>query len=491
MSTETPAFDDIAIGLRIEDARSVEYEYQMARALAVLLKVHAPDLQLVFSGGSALRQAHGVVQRLSDDADIRITSETPLTHVRLRAVRQQLGEALRDAGFAFDPDDETHLRARNNSKYIGFRIAFSPITPGEPAPHLDIEAVVSRLRLPPVTRAVTSLVSRAQGGPPEIADVLCLALEENAAEKTVALMRRISTCAALGPPKDDDLDLVRHIYDLNMLLPVVDRAELGRLVLEITEDDRKQYRGKSPLFSETPADAVQVALTALRSDPVWRKAFNDYQHTNVYGPHLDYAQAIEVIAEHAHSIWPPGRAPSGPGGGTGPELKGDLAAAEDRDATQGAAWRALLLRKPELVIAATDGRGDAVPALREANQALRERIEAEARFAEDQGLTLPTPRDAFRPASVPPAQRLQLSEQRLKVAHTAWAAFRDKHLGGVKNANPELVTQARLGAGPGAKLHAEFREARAHVQDAARDLQAQHKLKLERKTPHSGVDRGR
>lgn len=292
--------------LRLTDPRLVEYDFELARALTALLQVQAPELQIVFTGDSALRQAHGLVQRLSDDADIRITSPAKLTRGQLRGIRTQLGEALRNAGFPFDPTDKSQLEAENGSRHINFRVAFSPVTAGDPAPHLAIEAEVSRLRLPPVMRPVSSLVARAQHGPPELAGVLCVALEENAAEKTVALLRRISACPPTGPANDADRALVRHIYDLNMLLPVVDQAQVVRLTRDIAEDDRRQRRGQSPLFSADPAAATQAALGALRSAPEWRKAFVDYQRRRVYGPPLDYDRAIEIIAEHAHSIWPPG-----------------------------------------------------------------------------------------------------------------------------------------------------------------------------------------
>jgi len=156
---------------------------------------------------------------------------------------------------------------------------------------------------------------------------------------------------------------------------------------------------------------------------------------------------------------------------SGADLQQTLATVEDRDVIAGAAWRAIMLRNADVAIAATQGHGDAIPVLREATQSARARIQAEADFARAHDAMPPKPREAFRPPSLSPAQRLAFSAQRLEEAHGAWTRFRDPLLASRKSTDRDLVAQARLGAGPGAKLHVEFREARAHVQDAAQDLQ--------------------
>jgi len=263
-----------------------------------------------------------------------------------------------------------------------------------------------------------------------------------------------------------------------------------------------------PPEHSTP-DALRTAASALASATAAWSTFRETAHALellaarrgetphrlLYDAYLDAASrydAVRIALQNTYRDTPLLQHPSDAPHRFAPPLSDfhvALAEAEDHDATHGAAWRALLLRKPELVIAATEGRGEAVPALREANKALRERIQAEGQLAKAYDATLAKPRDAFRPPSLSPAQRLALAEQRLEGAHRAWKEFRDPLLATATDQDRELVAQGRLGAGPGAKLHAEFREARAHAQDAARDLQIHHEL--ERPAPQRGLERGR
>jgi hypothetical protein len=68
--------------------------------LAAFVAVDAAPLRLVFSGGTALSRAHRLIRRMSEDIDLKILSEEPLTRPALRQLRDVLTKALLDAGFS-------------------------------------------------------------------------------------------------------------------------------------------------------------------------------------------------------------------------------------------------------------------------------------------------------------------------------------------------------------------------------------------------------
>jgi hypothetical protein len=59
----------------------------------------------VFGGGTALSHAHGLVQRMSEDIDLKIVADPRPTQGELRRLRTAVTEALLGAGFAFDPEN--------------------------------------------------------------------------------------------------------------------------------------------------------------------------------------------------------------------------------------------------------------------------------------------------------------------------------------------------------------------------------------------------
>lgn len=65
----------------------VEKYWYVVQALAALVAVDAASLRLVFSGGTALSRAHRRICRMSEDIDLKILSEEPLTRLALRQLR--------------------------------------------------------------------------------------------------------------------------------------------------------------------------------------------------------------------------------------------------------------------------------------------------------------------------------------------------------------------------------------------------------------------
>ena len=88
----------------------VEKDWYVVMALAAIAAVDTGEFRLVFGGGTALSRAYRLTRRMSEDVDLKIVSATNPSRGALRTLRHDIPDALHEAGFAFDPSDQEHLR---------------------------------------------------------------------------------------------------------------------------------------------------------------------------------------------------------------------------------------------------------------------------------------------------------------------------------------------------------------------------------------------
>jgi predicted nucleotidyltransferase component of viral defense system len=94
----------------------VEKDFYVVRALAAIAAVEIQGLPLrpVFGGGTALRRAHRLVRRMSEDIDLQIAVDNNRSaRGALRRLRARVTEALLGVGFKFDPTDRAYRRTQN------------------------------------------------------------------------------------------------------------------------------------------------------------------------------------------------------------------------------------------------------------------------------------------------------------------------------------------------------------------------------------------
>ena len=111
----------------------VEKDWHVVKALAAILEVDAAPLRLIFGGGTALSRAHGLIRRMSEDIDLRIVSAETPSRGQLRRLKSAITDALLNAGFAFDPDDEAHRTSMYKGRYTIYRLPYEPTTEGKGA----------------------------------------------------------------------------------------------------------------------------------------------------------------------------------------------------------------------------------------------------------------------------------------------------------------------------------------------------------------------
>jgi hypothetical protein len=275
----------------------VEKDWYVARALAAINSANATPFRLVFSGGTALSRAHRLIRRMSEDIDLKIVSDELHSRAQLRTLRETITQALLDAGFEFDPGNPAHRESGNASRYTVYHIPYEPkaADDGVLRPEIKIETAVWPLRLPSVDCSVTSFLAEAFHRPPEIPSIPCVALVETAAEKFVALTRRLGMeLAVANGPRDDTLP--RHVYDLHVIRPHYDPSEVIALARAIMLADVEAYGHQFPAYRENPVAETLRAVRGLPADEYFARSYATFLRDMVYGETPDFETALATLS---------------------------------------------------------------------------------------------------------------------------------------------------------------------------------------------------
>jgi hypothetical protein len=278
----------------------VEKDYYVTRALAALASMNADPFRLVFGGGTSLSRAHRLIQRMSEDIDLKIVGAREPTRPELRLLRDHVTAALQFAGFDFDPANRNHRDSRNESRYTIFRLPYAPALRGEGVlrPEIQIEIAVWPLHCPSVALPIRSFVAEAYGRPAEIESLACVSVTQTAAEKFVALTRRAAAeIAGAGGPRDSTL--VRHLYDLHAIRSHYDPAEAASLARTIMQQDALVFGNQFPAYRDDPISETRKALAALATNPAYARSYEDFQRYMVYGEAASFDACLAALDELA------------------------------------------------------------------------------------------------------------------------------------------------------------------------------------------------
>lgn len=270
----------------------VEKDWHVVHALAAIQGATSDGLTLVFGGGTALGRAHGLLDRMSEDIDLRVIGDRAESRPALKRLRGEISNRLADAGFAVDG----HVEVKQNDRYVRYDLPYAPIMRGEGVlrPEIKIEIAAFPLRMPSVGKSVRSFCAQAHDKPAEVALIDCVALSETAAEKFVALTRRAGEAFARG--RDLDPTLVRHVYDLFRLEGHYDADEAVLLAHDVMKADVE--RGYDA-YKADPLAETRLTAERLAGDADFRDGYDSLMANMVYGDQPDFELAMAVFARFA------------------------------------------------------------------------------------------------------------------------------------------------------------------------------------------------
>jgi hypothetical protein len=193
--------------------------------------------RMVFSGGTCLSKAHGIIERMSEDIDIKVVLEDlPEGYVtrkdvgksarsRLTVLHDAILNELAVMGFRLtEVGDGDNPHIKDGRRYFHVSLGYESLFDTRVAvlrPELKLELINRHPQLPCKAQSVGYLLDACPteaGVPlsytPKTASMLCFAVEETLGEKVLSLLRRCAWNWDGYQRGEFDQALVRHIYDV-------------------------------------------------------------------------------------------------------------------------------------------------------------------------------------------------------------------------------------------------------------------------------------
>ncbi|MFP3612878.1 nucleotidyl transferase AbiEii/AbiGii toxin family protein [Paraburkholderia sp. SIMBA_050] len=258
----------------------LEKDIHVTDALHALARLRHPHIQFVFCGGTSLSKAHGLIERMSEDVDLKVIlrGDHGLSQSGVRNHLSQLKDAVIKAmtaiGFGAIEEEQ---RALNGNRYFasGWHYKSRYTTHTSLRPHLSLELTVRTPSFAVVRKPLGYLTDRWANREGEPTEMSCVAVEETLAEKVLSFLRRHAEHRA-GVREKWDQALVRHIYDVYCIVcsnaELVDRAAAH--FKDCVEYDRREFH-RHASFVENPKQCMTASLTTAETEEQTRR---EYQH---------------------------------------------------------------------------------------------------------------------------------------------------------------------------------------------------------------------
>ncbi len=272
---------------------ALEKDYLVTDVLVAISKINNPDFELVFCGGTCLSKAYGLLDRVSEDVDIKANpkAKSPATKSLIKSkmslLKKDIESALNEAGFK---SDFITKDGKDGNQFIEFEIQYGAhfeVSPGMRA-NLKLEVSYSPLRLPKQDKDITLLfdsLAKLSTGP--TVNIPCVDLKEALAEKLITFPRRLAL--SMGKTDEEpDSALVRHLYDVfqitekNQEILNGDLPLLASLVNQVIEQDSKDFARQHPAFVNDAFGEINKAMKFALSNPDTKSTYDKFIEVMVY-----------------------------------------------------------------------------------------------------------------------------------------------------------------------------------------------------------------
>ena len=288
----------------------LEKDEHLTDALRALFALRPEGVQLVFCGGTSLSKAYGLIERMSEDADLKVVfpdldQSRAETRRRLSELRTLVTNTLAGIGLT---EDKPKGQAFNENRYFCYARHYASIAGLRP--HLQIELTARTPVLPTEVRRITSLADALAGRSDHAFEVPVVAVAETVAEKSLSFLRRYAQHRAGLMRQAWDTALVRHLYDVHRIYqrqPEV-LAAARRAFPALVAGDQKEFGAQFPDFAAAPRQVLSGALRQARADAKIQAEFTGNLLPLVYGGDTPaFAQAFgdfNAVAEALLEVLP-------------------------------------------------------------------------------------------------------------------------------------------------------------------------------------------
>lgn len=275
----------------------VEKDWFVTQAIGAVSGIKVDGFEVVFSGGTALSKAHGLLKRFSEDVDFRVrAADATPNRKALSAYKNAVTEALRQQGFQIQDEQ---IKARDGNRFFSVDLDYESQFSRADAlrPHIQVELTVRNTQLSPVYMPVSSFINHLSGQVPEIKKIGCIDPVESAADKLSALAWRIPD--RVRGDQYDDPAVVRHVHDLALLKNVAEKSDRfsGLVMAAMQHDDRRSKN--NPAFSGLPVeDKFKQMFAAFEKDGQYRQEYDLFVKGVSYAPEgavPDFDAAMDAV----------------------------------------------------------------------------------------------------------------------------------------------------------------------------------------------------
>jgi predicted nucleotidyltransferase component of viral defense system len=253
------------------NASILEKDIHVTDALSNILNIYDPQIQLIFCGGTSLSKAFKLIERMSEDIDIKIDMN-PLSILSTSARRNYLGqyknklkESLMEIGFIEDPN-KTEANNANHLFSMEWLYESQYQIDTSLRPRLKIDVKTCEIHCPTIQKNISYLASTLANTQTIITTANCQAIEETLSEKIISFLRRYDRSQCLKEPWDSAL--VRHIYDcycIHSTNKEIIKKSKG-CTSSLIANEVKEYGNQHESFKLKPFETLLNSLEKVESD---------------------------------------------------------------------------------------------------------------------------------------------------------------------------------------------------------------------------------
>jgi hypothetical protein len=261
----------------------VEKDWFVTQAVNAVSGINIDGFEVVFSGGTALSKAHGLLKRFSEDVDFRVlAADAERGRKALSVYKNAVIEALRQQGF---PIKDEQIMALNGNRFFSVDLDYESQFSRANAlrPHIQVELTVRGTQLSPLYMPVSSFINHLSGQSPEVERIGCIDPVESAADKLSALAWRIPD--RVRGDQYDDPAVVRHVHDLAILKDIAEKSDkFSRLVISAMQHDDRRSKNNAAFSGLPVAEKFQQMFAAFDRDEQYGPEYDLFVKGVSYAP---------------------------------------------------------------------------------------------------------------------------------------------------------------------------------------------------------------
>jgi len=293
---------EIALETRIKPS-FIEKDWFAVQLLALLSSFkNDHGVPLVFSGGTSLSKAHGIIKRFSEDLDFILPVLPELSVGQRRSFRQDIiAHILQDGRFKVADDN---IQRGDSHRFFKAPLAYEIIFPDSSLrPYLQLEMTFAQNKIPPVSRAIRSIAAEVMSEEPE-ANILCISPIETAADKLSALTWRVLVRDRQA--EGDDPTLVRHLHDLAALHDeTVKHGDIFVATVHQSLEQDRTRRGGERIANLTAQERIDQAIKILETDQLYRGEYDKFVQDMSYADQdqrISFDRAVMLLKQVAQIV---------------------------------------------------------------------------------------------------------------------------------------------------------------------------------------------